>query len=642
MAVLKSLSKKTEKSLSPKNKGSVIQVLDRGGLKSKLSQVNAINVIDNFNIHQAPAEPYIPQSTSSIQPIKPWNTAPTYIPTYSIPPIVDPAVKPALSPRSLAFVERNNDILQRRKIEHSPRSPSPDSFHDETSKRWSESPPLIQRSNIRRSGSRKRRISPYRRTPSPRRSISRSPVPIKYARSPPPRSPTQKSRSPYGGSSRSKWRRSSRSPISKRARTKSRSPAKYNNSSKTNPVRRQSNSPPRHNNGSRSNLDRSPRRHNNRQNNRSPINKRRSNTPTNNPRNIRRRSHSPDRRKVGQSYKRSRSPSRNTNRRWSRDRDHNNKRDNENNKYNRRRNDRKNNYDSRNSNRDNNNGVRNNYKNRSNSRTPPLRTTQENTISTTKEELKTLPTITEEIAVSETKKIEEEIQKPNDEVKTDISEIPLKEIIYETSDDKEDKLSLTSNISDFNDTSDEENDGDEIDLFASEESESENEGRFKSSSSKYKEAEKKPATLSFSNLGNAATTTICDLNDISSVNPSNRDDNKNGRNYKMGKGGGKDSDRDRTYTRKSNYRSERVDRKYRNSPYNRDSNKDNDDSSKKEFTSSNSKFRSTFQTIENGDLKSDKILTHGMIFDFILYTIMCGIDIDFVIFCLLQPILILQ
>lgn len=70
--------------------------------------------------------------------------------------------------------------------------------------------------------------------------------------------------------------------------------------------------------------------------------------------------------------------------------------------------------------------------------------------------------------------------------------------------------------SDENDDSDDGDDDDGIDLFASEESESENEGRFKSGSSKT-ERPSNASTLSFSKLGTTnASAVVRDLNEVSS------------------------------------------------------------------------------------------------------------------------------
>lgn len=84
------------------------------------------------------------------------------------------------------------------------------------------------------------------------------------------------------------------------------------------------------------------------------------------------------------------------------------------------------------------------------------------------------------------------------------------------------------------DKSSDENEEDGIDLFASEESESENEGRFKSNASKSVRTNT-VATVSFSKLGNAATSTVGDLNEVKSdknAASSHREDRyKRGSNY---------------------------------------------------------------------------------------------------------------
>lgn len=82
------------------------------------------------------------------------------------------------------------------------------------------------------------------------------------------------------------------------------------------------------------------------------------------------------------------------------------------------------------------------------------------------------------------------------------------------------------------DKSSDENEDDGIDLFASEESESENEGRFKSNSSKNVRTNP-AATVSFSKLGSATTSELGDLTDVKSDKASShREDRyKRGSNY---------------------------------------------------------------------------------------------------------------
>lgn len=97
---------------------------------------------------------------------------------------------------------------------------------------------------------------------------------------------------------------------------------------------------------------------------------------------------------------------------------------------------------------------------------------------------------------------------------------------------------------------------DEIDLFASEESESENEGRFKSNSSK-NERPTNSSTLSFSKLGSASASMVIDLNDVVKTDKSFGGE--------RGGGGGRRGDRnndDRYRGRNNNYssRSGREDR----------------------------------------------------------------------------------
>lgn len=93
---------------------------------------------------------------------------------------------------------------------------------------------------------------------------------------------------------------------------------------------------------------------------------------------------------------------------------------------------------------------------------------------------------------------------------------------------------------------------DEIDLFASEESESENEGRFKSNSSK-NERPTNSSTMSFSKLGSASASLVLDLNDVVKTdknfggerglgrrNDRNNDDRYRGRNTNYSSRSGRD------------------------------------------------------------------------------------------------------
>lgn len=103
-----------------------------------------------------------------------------------------------------------------------------------------------------------------------------------------------------------------------------------------------------------------------------------------------------------------------------------------------------------------------------------------------------------------------------------------------------------------NESVDEEDDG--IDLFASDESESENEGRFKCSPIK-NEKPKSVSTVSFSKLGNSPTTTYTNLNDISSKNNLKNKDilSKSDRSYKLLK-----KRNDRRYDKDINNRCSRI------------------------------------------------------------------------------------
>lgn len=146
---------------------------------------------------------------------------------------------------------------------------------------------------------------------------------------------------------------------------------------------------------------------------------------------------------------------------------------------------------------------------------------------------------------------------------------------------------------------------DEIDLFASEESESENEGRFKSNSSK-NERPTNSSTLSFSKLGSASASMVLDLNDVVKTEKSFGGE-------RTGGAGGRRGDRhsdDRYRGRTNNYssRSGRDDRyRGRRNESNRASaikprtvgssstNRKSEDRKKDE----RSMFKSTFQSVES-------------------------------------------
>lgn len=98
---------------------------------------------------------------------------------------------------------------------------------------------------------------------------------------------------------------------------------------------------------------------------------------------------------------------------------------------------------------------------------------------------------------------------------------------------------------------------DGIDLFASEDSESENEGRFKSSSKKT-ERSAGTATVSFSKLGASNTAVVRALEEVrSEKHPTNRRDRNTDRDR-----GDRDRDRDRNGHNRNNYSNRRNDRNY--------------------------------------------------------------------------------
>lgn len=148
---------------------------------------------------------------------------------------------------------------------------------------------------------------------------------------------------------------------------------------------------------------------------------------------------------------------------------------------------------------------------------------------------------------------------------------------------------------------------DEIDLFASEESESENEGRFKSSTSKT-ERPTNSSTLSFSKLGNASDTMqLVDLNDVVKTDKSfaaergagrrgdrNNDDRYRGRNNNYSSRSGRDD----------RYRGRRNDRgsaaaAAASAAYKPSSSSSTSGKSEDRKKDERSMFKSTFQSVES-------------------------------------------
>lgn len=413
-----------------------------------------------------------------------------------------------LSPRSAAFVSQNNDILKRRKVYGSPerdrsRSPiTPPSRY--TPGRWSLSPPAYKNNNMRptyehRSGS---RSPPIHRDKSPQ-IFRRSPLPS--SKSPPQTS--KKSRSPLPLKVR-------KSPLRK---SLSVSPHRIGNDRHLSPIYSRNRSPAGRYMHNQKNYRRySPSQ--NRSYNRKQINARRSLSPRNNGHHPLKRSKSP----VNNS-KRSRSKSLNRNfqsRPNRAERGGVNKRRSP--MYNRK---------------------RNRSSNRSKRKLTPSHRSpspvnkrkvdkSQNSHQQSIDEKKTLPMVeknkTERTDDLATEKPEPENGKSTENIENEMSP---------SSDD---------------DKSSDENEDDGIDLFASEESESENEGRFKSNSSKNVRSNT-VATVSFSKLGNAATSALGDLNEVKS--------DKNSAS----------SHREDRYKRGSNYSNRKDDRKKYGSSRNDDS-----------------------------------------------------------------------
>lgn len=423
----------------------------------------------------------------------------TVLNDYQPPYVTKPSPNVQLSPRSAAFVLQNNDILMRRKTGRSPDSPprshSPLPYRKSPG-RWSPTPPPMAKS-------RSPKRSPsygYRRSISPPPIIRRTPPYIRNRSI--SRSPQRRRHSPFPIHAR---RSKSRSPLSRSAHTtyrtqpRPRSPIPHSSSGSSN---RRTNSPPNRNaprgwrgnspppaSGNRTNGNRrsvSPRGNDESGNYRGPV-RRRSRSPLNNKVDGRRRSTS---RSPGRKYQRNatvrrrRSPPppppaqkfnpRNTN---------NSSRNNAPTSRNRPNNPRRSASPSNNSHR------------RSKSRSPL--STQQNPKSENNTESK-------DAAKQEQTKVAKKVENPANDRKPVAPEPSKTE--GKTEQEIEDELLASTNDEASDSGSD--NDDDGIDLFASEESESENEGRFKLSS---RQTEKPSAAVSFSKLGTNATTELREL-----------------------------------------------------------------------------------------------------------------------------------
>lgn len=383
-------------------------------------------------------------------------------------------------------MSENNDILNRRKVCGSPdrdrsRSPiTPPSRY--TPGRWSISPPAYKNVNLRPS---------YNRRSGSRSSIRREKSPQIFRRSPPfpssksPPQPTKRSRSPLPSKVR-------RSPLRK---SLSDSPHGIIDRHQSSPYSRNRSPASRHMHNTKNYKRYSPSQ--NRSYNRKPLSIRRSVSPRNNGHHIARRSKSPRR-------SRSKSPNRNLSNRSNRT-ERGGVSKSRNSMYGRK---------------------RNRSSNRSKRKlTPTPRSVSpankrrveksQNSLPQSTDEKKTLP-------VDEKNKIE----------KTD--DVIVEKVECENGKPTENSIEKETSQSSDDDKSSDENEDDGIDLFASEESEWENEGTFKSNSSN-NERSKTAATVSFSKLGNATTTTLSDLNEVKpekSFTASHREDrHKRSSNY---------------------------------------------------------------------------------------------------------------
>lgn len=425
---------------------------------------------------------------------------------YKAPFGTKPTSNVQLSPRSAAFVLQNNDILMRRKSGRSPdslpRSHSPIPYRKSPG-RWSPTPPPMAKSRSpKRSPSygyqrthsppMLRRTSPYTRNRSisrspqrrrhspfpihPRRSKSRSPLPrnvqTNYRPPPRPRSPI------LHGSNASNSRRATSPPIRNASRVwRGNSPAPAAISRNNSNQNRRSMSP----------------RVNDEPGNYRPQVRRRSRSPLNNKIDVRRRSNSrspgrKNQRNTGVRRRRSPSPLQPQ-------------------KLNQR--------NSNNPSRNNGPVARNRLNNtrrsvsppnnphhrRSKSRSPKLMATQQ----TAKPEI--LTENKDAAKQEQTKATKKEENSSSDDRTMAANE--SNKMDAKTEQQIEDELLASTN--DEHSDSESDNDDDGIDLFASEESESENEGRFKLSS---RQTEKPSAAVPFSKLGTTASTELRELEEL--------------------------------------------------------------------------------------------------------------------------------
>lgn len=543
---------------------------------------------EKINLH----DQYVPQRINVANNYGP--IAPEYVP-YGSAPITVPSVSNVqLSPRSAAFVLQNNDILMRRKGGVSPKSPrsrSPSPYRSNLG-RWSATPPPMGGKKL---SSRSPKRSPYRRSTSrsPHRRASRSPIGAR--RSPNPVRNRSLSRSPQ--------RTARRSPAMNRSkRSKSRtSPSRYNRPprSKTPPHHhtRHGNSPTNHGqqgrpwNGNHARKSKSPRNEaTTNSTHRSPP-RRRTRSPPANRLDPRKHSASPS---PARKYYRSGPPNR---RRKSPPRKYNNRSRNPRGAY----------------------GVRKSTspssRRRSGSTGSPLqknRTDEKPVVDNVDKESKKKQEPIENNVKSE--EIRKDVKKKES---TPASNQAKEKTAGRTEQQLEDEL-LASTDDEKNSDSEDDNNDDGIDLFASEESESENEGRFKSNSSKT-ERTGSGTTVSFSKLGTNEIAPADALRDLDDLRPN--------KSTSYGKGGVRDKDRDResrnsrnSSSKYSSRRDDRFSRKSRPSSRDRDrgSSRGNswkstkDDTRKKEMDSEAKSenerkpvmFKSTFQIVDNEPKKT--------------------------------------
>lgn len=464
------------------------------------------------------SDPYLAQPRHPLNMMPEYGKSPAnnYVPQ---PPNTDilPISNVQLSPRSAAFVLQNNDILMRRK---GARSPSP---YRKESARWSVTPPPVKHRSPNHSPSnyyyrRSESRSPVHRTRSPRRSPRRSPLKRTQSRSPQryaPRrySPGQVKRTKSRSPNRNAYAHRGPTTIEPIARPRlpgnrenreieADSSNRRNSPYRNGPKNWRGHSPVHHSQSTRSNgghqrRSQSPR-------NEVPATKRRTRSPIAAKSDVRKRSNS---RSPGRKYgregppgKKRKSPMFATNRKPNRGDNgpHSSSTD-----------------QSRNSRRGRSPSPRHRRRSGSRTRNQP-----------NKSDVHVHANANDRKNDDEPKSAEKKKELGNNivaHVGADSAEANDKTTTERTLKETEEEPQVSS------DDDDDSNNDDGIDLFASEESESENEGRFKSSSNKT-ERTASIATLSFSKLGTTNAPVVRDLNEVRSDKPPSssrkeRDDN---------------------------------------------------------------------------------------------------------------------